>query len=173
MSVTLNREHGTVALRNLPESQKKKLIAKFESRIYYGLDGCWHWLGGVDSHGERGRFWAAKRTWIAPRAGYELLVGPIPDNLFVCHHCDNPSCVNPDHLFLGTNADNVNDYVRKGFRTYSIKGEKNRYAKLTSDQVIEIRELRGSKTLTEIGKQFNIGPSAVSMIHNRKTWAHI
>lgn len=77
-------------------------------------DGCWHWLAYRDRR-DYGRFMvAAGKPMLAHRFSYLLAYGELPDDLHVCHHCDTPSCVRPDHLFLGTDADNLRDMARKG-----------------------------------------------------------
>ncbi len=76
-------------------------------------DGCWTWIGGKDGHGY-GRVWRNGRRQGAHRVSYELSIGPIHDGLHVCHHCDNPVCVKPSHLFLGTRSDNMTDCTNKG-----------------------------------------------------------
>lgn len=76
-------------------------------------DGCWVWQKSLTKKGY-GRFWNGTKAVKAHRASYELYVGKIPPTLFVCHKCDNPKCVRPDHLFLGTNRDNMIDMIQKG-----------------------------------------------------------
>lgn len=100
--------------------------------------GCWEWLGGRFSRGY-GRFAAEPTLSVrAHRYAWEVMNGPIPAGLIVCHHCDNPICVNHAHLFLGTHKDNAEDRDRKG-RTADRRGERHHLAKLSVDDVKAIR----------------------------------
>lgn len=101
---------------------------------------CWEWLGVKNSKGY-GYLKNEGHMTSAHRFVYELKVGPI-GVLHVCHHCDNPGCVNPDHLFLGTQKDNMQDCVKKG--RINQRGEKNNNCKLTDVEVMRIRERAGS-----------------------------
>src|SRR4026209_597513 len=114
--------------------QRRGVHARFWSKVQK-TDSCWLWLA---SKGEHGYGWVAlnNKNRHASRAAWELTNGPIPKGMFVLHRCDNPPCVRPDHLFLGTTQDNANEMSRKGRSLY---GERNRRAKLTEAQVLEIR----------------------------------
>lgn len=131
--------------------------------------GCWLWKGTPDSSGY-GRILVGKVRTKAHRYSYTLHVGPIPDSAYICHRCDVPACVNPEHLFAGTQQDNVDDCVQKGRRVPPI-GERNRAAKLTEPQVREIRNAPG--TTTAIGRQYGVSAVMVSLIKRRKSWTHV
>lgn len=93
-----------------------------ESYIIDADTGCWLWIGTIGSYGY-GHFYANKKLHRAHRYSWELKNGPIPKGLLVCHHCDKPPCVNPSHLFVGTQMENIHDAMRKGrIRDYSGKG---------------------------------------------------
>jgi hypothetical protein len=112
-------------------------IERFMAKVAKRDNGCWEWTGCrmPFGHGQFARIDGTKPE-PAHRSAYALFVGEIPDGMCVCHKCDNPPCVNPDHLFLGTQADNVADMARKG-RTRS---------NLTPEQIREIRAARGEKS---------------------------
>jgi hypothetical protein len=140
--------------------------------------GCWLWMGWVDKQGyggtwfgKRGPFWAAHRlSWTAHR-------GPIPAGLYVLHRCDNPACVNPGHLFLGTHQDNMDDMVRKGRAAPAemhARGERNAKAKLTAEKVADIRTRYASgESLAALGRAFAVTPQAVRAVILRESWRHV
>ncbi len=110
------------------------------------------------------------------RVSYEIHCGPIPNGLVVRHRCDNPSCVNPQHLELGTQADNVNDRQLRGrFVLPNVRGERMGSSKLTEATVLKIRDMysSGEWTLRALGKEFGVTNSNISSIVSRKTWTHI
>ena len=134
-------------------------------------EGCWGWTGPSHNAGY-GQIYHDNMDFLAHRVAYELFIGQIPDGMHVLHHCDNPPCTNPTHLFLGTHADNMHDMVVKG---RSQRGERNGRARLTEDQVLEIRAAytNGDVLQRELAHQYGIATSLVSRIVNRKIWAYL
>lgn len=143
--------------------------ARFLEKIHR-TGNCWLWMGSKGQDGYGHLTVDATKTY-AHRAAYELFVGPIPTGKWVLHHCDNPSCVNPDHLFLGTNADNQRDSEAKG---RGRGGERNKQHKLTLGQVQEIRGLyqRGSCEFgaSALGRRYGVGTTEVCNIVHARTW---
>ena len=130
---------------------------------------CWIWIGSRDSK-NYGRLWIGNRYFFAHRFSYSIFIGPI-EGWDVLHHCDNPPCVNPRHLFRGTMADNNRDRTAKG---RSAKGERSGKTTLTQFQVLEIRRLypmvRSSRRLAAM---FGVAMSTILRIFHRETWRHI
>jgi len=136
------------------------------------VTGCWNWVASKMRTGY-GQFNARNgRVVTAHRFSYEMHCGKIPDGLFVCHHCDNRACVNPDHLWLGTCAENLEDMRRKGRESNpGAIGEKNGSSKVTEKDVLEIR--KGQMSLSQAAKKFGISKTAAANIRNFKTWKHV
>ncbi len=137
-----------------------------------GHDGCWLWTGAVHNTLPYGFFKdGSGRQVYAHRFAWTRWHGPIPPGLFVLHNCDNARCVNPDHLRLGTHADNMAD---RSERLRHSHGERHPDAKLSDDLVREIRRLRalgvGWGTL---GKMFGVTPRAARLAALGKTWSHV
>jgi hypothetical protein len=150
---------------------------RFEAAYVRGQDNeCWLWLGNKRGNGY-GRIGIGNRRYeSAHRRAYRRFRGEIPDGMLVCHKCDNPLCVNPNHLFLGTTADNAQDRERKG-RGYKIsegpraKGERHWHAQLTDQDVLAIRLDR--RRAVAIAEAYKIHKSTVYKIINRRIWRHI
>lgn len=123
-------------------------------------DGCWIWKGRLDRHGY-GKWYLNKRLRIAHRVAWEMAYGPIPDGLFACHHCDNPACVRPDHIFLGTALDNQRDRI--------MKGRPGAKTSLTNDEVRALRADHAARVpLKELERRYRIGHTQVWRIVARK-----
>lgn len=132
--------------------------------------GCWLWTGYCDKDGYGQIGVPGRGSCRANRIGYLLYRGDIPPKMLVCHSCDTPSCVNPNHFFLGTNLDNTHDYIRKG-RKHVMAGEDNWNCKLTAPDVLAIRA--STDTARTLSVKYGIHASYVSNIKLRKKWAHI
>lgn len=144
------------------------LKPRFESKFSV-TPGCWIWNAGLTEDGY-GVFVAKRKNWMAHRFSYEFYVEPIPKGLFVCHRCDNPLCVNPDHLFLGTPLDNMLDKTAKG-RNLSPKGVRHGSNKLSEDQVRAIRQ--DGRFLKDISRDYGVSIANISSIKKRTIWSHI
>jgi len=128
--------------------------------------GCWLWAACTNKQGY-GFLRVDGKNKYAHRLSYEFHCDEIEDGMLICHKCDNPSCVNPEHLFAGTRVENSQDMVKKG-RGPVQDGEKNPSAKLTKDQVVEIKSAVGSQR--SIAEKYGITQSNVSLIKRGKSW---
>ena len=144
-----------------PKDPKERFLAHVDK-----TDSCWIWTGAKCLKGYGYFNMGNKITRRAHKASYLLFKGIIPKGLFVCHECDNPSCVNPDHLWLGTPLDNVHDMLTKGRDNY-LHGEAIHTAKITREQVEEIRS--SPLHYTELMEQYNLSRSQVYKIRTKYT----
>ena len=133
--------------------------------------GCWIWKGKKSDSGYGIVYVSASRRRMAHRVALELSSGEaVPDEIDVLHSCDNPPCVNPAHLFLGTHTDNMRDMVAKG---RSGRGSRNSRAKLTVEDVLRVRGLRASKKPREIAQVMGIQIGQIYRILGRRRWGHV
>jgi len=131
--------------------------------------GCWEFTGYVNNTGY-GMMGYGKNNWLTHRISYEIFVGLIPEGLVVCHTCDNPPCFNPEHLFIGTMKDNMQDMQRKG-RTHIMYSVDNPNTRLTPKQILEIKKRhiptypggRGSNT-TALAKEYGVSRQYIGQI---------
>ena len=134
--------------------------------------GCWLWTAGLDKSGYAVISENNRQTKVH-RLIYKTLCGSIPNGLLVCHRCDVRSCINPEHLFLGTHADNTNDMYAKG-RGVDRKGIKHPLAKLSSENVLEIRNMvRAGNSQSSVAKKFSVSKSTISGICSQGRWNHV
>lgn len=133
--------------------------------------GCWIWMRGRGTNGY-GYLWESGKMVSAHRVSWRLHRGEIPQGMHVLHRCDVRCCVNPAHLFLGSNADNVHDMDAKGRRVNAqLAGEKHNCAKLTESEVIAIRsDPRGGHRL---GPVYGVSKTTIDRIKNRRIWRHV
>lgn len=147
---------------------------KILQRIRVDSSGCWIWIGYRKKNGY-GELTINRKKVMAHRASYAAFVKD-PGRLFVCHHCDNPPCVNPSHLFSGTNHDNVLDSVKKGRRPRNANprfGETHGMSKLTNESVLKIRGLKGSISQSIMSEMFGVSDTVIGEVLRRETWKHI
>ncbi len=136
-------------------------------------DDCWEWTGTLDKR-SYGQFRIGQTQYRAHRYSYELHVGPLGD-LLACHSCDNPKCVNPSHLFPGTQLDNMQDMMAKG-RRYKpdVVGEKNGSAKLTEVLVKEARQkFADGASISDLSREYGVCWTAMKLVVTRETWRHV
>lgn len=134
--------------------------------------GCWLWIGALSKDGGYGQISVDGKMRKAHRMMYEMHRARIPQGMEACHTCDNPCCVNPDHLFAGSHLDNMADRERKRRRT-APRGSKHAGSKLDESQVLEIRNLIGTKTYKEIADCYGVHKSLIYLINKGSKWAHI
>lgn len=146
-------------------------IMRFENKFMpEPMSGCWLWFG---SHNKKG-YGSVNLNMVreeAHRVAWRIYRGPIGEGMSVLHRCDNPACVNPDHLFLGTQTDNMRDCSQKGrVKIPHYRGEKNSFAKLTDDLV---RKIRSGGSLNWWSKRLGISATTIANARSGKTWGHV
>jgi len=136
------------------------ILKRFLKHVSRSESGCWEWTGHRIATGY-GQMNVNHRRVLAHRVAYELYIGPIPDKHFICHHCDNRGCVNPEHLFAGTTDDNMVDAAIKG----------RMHPKLTPEQVRAIRS--DPRIYRLIAADYNVSIAMVHVIKKRIWWRHL
>jgi hypothetical protein len=156
----------------------------FWAKVQIGTPNeCWLWTAGKFQRGYGG-FSVAGSVKKAHRISLALCGVDVPDDAFVCHKCDNPSCVNPSHLFVGSPKDNTADMIAKGRKhslkgtkvdpNKTIKGDKHGRAKLNVTDVLAIRQmLEAGMSQSQIAKTMNVSQTCISKISRRARWKHI
>lgn len=160
----LKAEKSSIAMKAMRLRQSGSLQYRFFSRLVKLDNGCWQWRSHTDKDGY-GILQSAHRNIRAHRLSYEIHKGAIPEGMIVCHHCDNQGCVNPDHLFVGTQKDNAQDALRKG-RHYV--GEKNGRSKLTEKNIKKI--LTSELNDQQLADKFGVTRSTISSVRRGDSW---
>lgn len=135
---------------------------------------CWEWLGAKHKDGYGFFYNNEYKTVLAHRYSWLKYRGDIPEGMYVCHHCDNRKCVNPEHLFLGTQLDNVRDMYSKNRQHQNI-GQEHPRAKLTNESVLFIRKARKEKLYkeTELADMFNVSVTTIHRVYHYGGWTHL
>ena len=143
-------------------------ISRFWAKVKIAsCDQCWEWSSAISTAG-RPVFTLQGHTVLASHVALTFSGSPRTDDLHALHSCDNDSCVNPRHLWWGTNKDNVDDMMAKGRNS---RGSKHTGSKLTEESVIEIRSIRGRRN--ELAAKFGVSASAIGRLRARRTWRHL
>lgn len=174
--------------RRVLKSKYPSLDVALWARVVKG-DGCWLWAGTTYRHGY-GTFVFRNKRYASHRVAYTVTFGPFPQHFYVLHTCDNPPCCNPDHLFLGTQLENMRDMLAKGRgkiycnsgRTYNPgtalyesvpRGERHSNAKLTEAAVREIRAAYVRGAAPALAAKYGVDASLIGLVVRRKLWAHV
>jgi hypothetical protein len=161
---------GALEIKN-ERNRRSRLPA--EDRFWFSVnktESCWHWTGTTSPRGY-GKLKHNKQDWRAHRFSWVMHFGAIPKGLNVLHRCDNPSCVNPSHLFLGTHSDNHKDKVSKNRQA---KGSRSGQSKLTEQIVLQMRHRHSlGRTYAELGREFGVSNVAARLAVIGRTWTHV
>lgn len=171
------RRHGSPLGGGAPVMRGAVLEHRFWAKVdVRGPDECWLWLAGVGGGGY-GRISDGEGGHVAAhRVSYEIANGEIPDGLHILHSCDNPPCVNPAHLRVGTAKDNVADAISRGRMVIpGNRGERNPAAKLSADSVHSMRVEYDASSVTavELADRYGVSLATVNDVVHRRTWAHV
>lgn len=146
--------------------------SSLSDRLASAAGECVLWTGSTTMQGY-GQVRIDGKLVLCHRLAWSVTNGPIPAGMHVCHRCDTPACFNPEHLFLGTNADNVADRMAKG-RSADQRGDRNGHAKLTAASARAIKaQLDAGGSHRTIARQFGVSASAVAHINTGRNWSHI
>jgi len=159
-----NMKRRESALRRLP-------FRLLSNVIHDPKTNCMMWRGAAGRAGYGTIGLPGLGSYPVHRLSFELFHAPIPDGMFVCHSCDNPSCINPDHLWLGTSADNNRDMAKKKRGAVRI-GESNTQAKLSAPDIKRIRNL-SSVPGVDLAKEYGVSPATICDIRKGRSWPHV
>lgn len=171
-----NKDFGVIGNKdrtfwpNATEAEKKERIKNHYTKKVIKKRGCWGWRGSLDKNGYP-QIGAGSKKLKGHRISYEIHKGEIPKGRQVCHTCDNPTCTNPDHLWLGSIKENNEDRIIKGRCS---KGEERPNAKLKDCDIREIRKmLKIGVSKAALARKYKISYTTVYLIEKKKTWRHV
>lgn len=160
--------YRSIHAKDYKEVLKERLL----KNILINENGCWVWQKSKHRQGY-GNVAFKRKCRLAHRVSWEIFKGNLDKDILVCHKCDNPPCINPDHLFLGTDRDNSLDAFAKG-RIQRYKGSDHYYSKLNDENVIAIRNMRKKgKTQEYLSKVFSVNISTIKDVLSRRSWMHL
>lgn len=170
-------KHSSSSLERMRQAQRARhasLEERFHQRYEFDLfGGCWLWTGAMPERTGYGTIEHNGQSLGAHRLSYELHLGEIPPGMQVCHRCDVRACVNPAHLFLGTNSDNMRDMQRKG-RGNNLVGEDHAKAKIAERDIPKIlARLLIGQSCAEIAADYGVTDCAINAIRRGKSWNHV
>jgi hypothetical protein len=171
--INKNKEKIKKWCENLPPSGRGRYGSQYSLHLNFveTSEGCWEWSATRAPTGY-GIVRYKNKHVRAHRLFWEIINGPIPKGLMGCHKCDNPPCVNPDHIFLGTASDNILDSHSKG--RISQRGSANHGSKLTEKDIVKIFKIRRSgASHVALAKQFGVTSGLICLILQRKIWKHV
>lgn len=150
----------------------QRLIDRFNAKYQKDESGCWIWTASCAGKGYgQIKLPGTRRQIYAHRLSYLIHKGELPDAKHICHTCDNPKCVNPDHLFVGTSQDNHDDMKAKGRHTY---GEKSATVKSTTKEVLQMKAMiKAGVPQTKIAALFGLHQTTISKINRAERWKHL
>ena len=154
---------------NSNQSNNKTNLTKFLEKVAFGATDCWYWIGSINKHGYGMTSILGENK--SHRISWRLFNGEITGGLSVLHKCDIRFCVNPEHLFLGSQLDNMRDCSNKGrIKSTPQYGEDNPMSKLSASAVEAIRKLLPIKSQAQIAREFNVSPMTISRIATGASW---
>ena len=162
------RRHGDPLHTTPIKSNSRRFFALFDKT---NEEQCWNWKGGFMQSGlAYGRLYFEGKPQLAHRISWQIHKGAIPENMCVLHKCDNPKCVNPSHLYLGDHKDNAQDRESRNRRKI-LKGEEVLNSKLTPNEVLQIRNSKGS--CSNLANEYKVSRSLISLIKLKRVWQHV
>ena len=166
-------EHEGMTVRDVPELWTGDGRA-IKIKIKLTINGCWEVISHVPNRNGYIELYRNHKIVRAHRLSYKTFCGPIPQGLYVLHHCDNPPCINPNHLYVGTQTDNMRDCRLRG-RMASQKGAKNGNAKLSEKDVLNIfnSDKKGSADIKSLSRKYSVTKETISQIIRGVRWNHL